>query len=77
MLCCKELNTPLNSASVVVPGGENGFLFISSKSLVQEVMIKPIIPKYNIFFIVLNFSVFRFPFQRFTFKDNKIDLVPG
>ena len=36
MLCCKELTTPLNKASTVVPVGENGFWFISSKFFVHD-----------------------------------------
>ena len=39
MLCCNELITPLNSDCVVVPGGENGFWFISSKPFVQDTVI--------------------------------------
>ena len=34
-----DFTTPLNSASMVVPVGENGAWFISSKSLVQDIVI--------------------------------------
>ena len=40
MLCCRELTTPLNNASMVVPVGENGSWFISSNFLVQEANAK-------------------------------------
>ena len=42
MLCCRELTTPLNNASMVVPVGENGSLFIISNFLVQEAKAKAI-----------------------------------
>ncbi len=43
MLCCKELTTPLNKASMVVPVGENGSWFISSNFLVQDAKSKAIL----------------------------------
>jgi hypothetical protein len=56
MLCCRELTTPLNKASIVVPGGENGSLFISSKFLVQEAKAKLAAQRMRIYL----FMMFRF-----------------
>ena len=71
MLCCKELTTPLNKASMVVPVGENGSWFISSKFLVQEAKAIVAAQMMRIYLFMM------FRFYRFTFSVTINDRVPG
>ena len=52
MLCCNELTTPLNKASMVVPVGENGSWFISSKFFVHDARMKAVLISIMIFFFI-------------------------
>ena len=63
MLCCNDFTTPLNNASTVVPVGENGSWFISSKPLVHDenvndtVMARRNDEAIQLFFIILSFFI--------------------
>ena len=47
-----ELTTPLNNASMVVPVGENGSWFISSKFFVHDARMKAVLISIMTFFFI-------------------------